>query len=85
MSALFPCDKCGKCCENLNKSPLYSDLNDGTGKCIHYDRGTKFCRIYEHRPEKCNIIASYKYFKDKYSFEEYVQINIDSCRKLKEE
>lgn len=85
MSNLFPCAKCGKCCENLDKSDLYRDLDDGTGKCMHYDKETSLCKIYEHRPEKCNVLVSYKYFKDKYSFEEYLQMNIESCRKLKGE
>ena len=25
---MFKCDKCGKCCRNLHKSPVYANLHD---------------------------------------------------------
>ncbi len=81
----FPCDKCGLCCKNLNKSELYSDLHDGSGICRYFDDETNLCRIYDHRPLKCNILASYDFFKDKYSLDEYIRLNVKECKKLKGE
>ena len=79
----FICDKCGLCCENLNLSHEYDDLNDGTGTCIYFDRETRLCTIYENRPEKCNIEASYYRFENQYSYHDYLKLNYESCRSLK--
>ena len=79
----FKCDKCGKCCENLNLSADYDDLNDGMGVCIYYDRETHLCTIYENRPDKCNVIKSYKSLMDKMSIDEYFELNYMSCKILK--
>ena len=79
----FQCEKCGLCCENLDKSSLYDDLNDGTGICIYYDMNTHLCRIYENRPDKCNVDKYYQYVKEFYTYEEYLELNYESCKRLK--
>lgn len=81
---MFKCDKCGLCCQNLNLNSLYDDLNDGTGTCKYYDRESKLCTIYDRRPEKCNVVAMYKYFSGVLSYEDYIKMNIEVCEKLKE-
>lgn len=81
----FPCDKCGLCCEHLANSPMYRDLDDGSGTCRYFDRQTRLCTIYEHRPLKCNINAGYVFFQDQMSYETYIQMNLNACQKLKEE
>ena len=81
----FVCDKCGLCCERLNLSHEYDDLNDGTGTCIYFDKRKRLCSIYENRPEKCNIEASYYRFKSVLSYEEYLEINYQTCKLFKEE
>lgn len=85
MSVKFDCDKCGKCCQSLNKSHLYDDLNDGTGKCIYYDASTCLCTIYDQRPEKCNVLEMFKYFSTRLTIEEYMNLNKQYCINLKEE
>ena len=81
---MFKCEKCGLCCQNLNLNSLYDDLNDGTGVCIYYNRETRLCNIYEKRPEKCNVDETYKYFAKYMSYENYINMNIEVCKKLKE-
>lgn len=81
---MFSCDKCGKCCENLGCSELYIDLDDGTGSCIFFNKTTRLCNIYDTRPEKCRVDASYKYFKDAMAYETYLALNYEMCKKLKE-
>lgn len=82
----FPCDCCGLCCQNLDKSPLYSDLHNGDGICRHFNQTTKKCTIYDTRPDKCNIDVSYeKYFSGKMTKEKFYELNIVACNKLKEE
>ena len=80
----FRCDKCGLCCQNLKNNPLYSDLDDGTGVCIYYDRATHLCTIYDHRPIKCNVEKAYAEYGFEMPYEEYVELNYEACRKLKE-
>ena len=78
------CDKCGLCCQNLQMSKRYDDLNDGTGTCIHYDTKNHLCRIYKSRPTKCNIEKMYYYFKEYMSWDEYCEQNHKVCLQLKE-
>ncbi len=79
----FPCSKCGICCRNLNGSQVYDDLHSGNGICRYLDLTTNLCKIYDTRPMKCNIIASYIYFKDSMSFNDYIEMNIYACKALK--
>ena len=53
----FACDKCGLCCQNLNRSPIYSSLHDGDGICRYYNSDTHLCTIYDHRPIICKKSA----------------------------
>ena len=81
----FPCDQCGLCCEHLAASALYQDLDDGTGTCRYFDRKTRLCTIYGQRPQKCDVNGGYVWFQEQMSYEEYRQMNIAACEKLKEE
>lgn len=85
MAKKFNCDRCGLCCQNLDRSHLYDDLNSGNGVCKFFDLQNKLCTIYERRPEKCNVSKSYKFFKDICTYEEYLLLNYKSCKILKEE
>lgn len=80
----FVCDKCGLCCQSLKGHELYKDLDDGTGICKYFDKTTNLCNIYYHRLEKCNVEAMYKYFADKLTFNEWINLNIISCQELKQ-
>lgn len=80
----FFCDKCGLCCQNLNRNPIYKNLDDGTGVCKHYDRETRMCLIYNSRPLICNVKLGYELFADKLTYEEYLKMNYDMCKILKE-
>lgn len=81
----FPCDRCGLCCEHLSGIELYQDLDDGTGVCMYFDKKSRLCKIYDRRPEKCNINLGYELFQKQMTYEEYYQANIQGCQKLKEE
>ena len=83
---MFACDKCGMCCRNLNRSPLYIDLDRGDGTCVYLDEITNLCRIYSRRPEKCNVDLIYeKYFKEVISLEEFYMLNYEACKDYKGE
>lgn len=79
---MFKCDQCGQCCRNLDKSPVYAELDSGNGICKYLDG--KQCTIYEERPLLCRIDESYKVFFSKImTLNEYYAINYEVCKKLK--
>lgn len=79
---MFPCDQCGCCCRNLALSPLYAELDRGDGVCKYLNGN--LCGIYETRPLLCRVDESYEaFFKEVMSLEEYYQLNLDACQKLK--
>ena len=81
----YPCIKCGSCCRSIDRSDIYSDLDNGHGICIYFNQNTSQCNIYENRPEKCRINEMYKYFKESMSYEEYIKLNIEGCKSLRRE
>ena len=79
---MFPCDRCGECCRNLQLSELYSELDRGDGVC-RYLVGN-LCSIYSSRPLLCRIDESYDYFfKNSMTREEFYRANLQVCSKLK--
>jgi Fe-S-cluster containining protein len=79
---MFSCDECGECCRNLDKSPIYAELDSGNGVCKYIEGN--LCSIYEDRPLLCRIDESYEaYFKGVMSQEEYYRLNYEWCIKLK--
>lgn len=81
---MFKCDKCGACCKNLDKSPVYDKLNSGNGVC-KYLVGN-LCSIYENRPLLCRVDESYEIlFKDTMARSEYYKLNYKFCDKLKKQ
>ena len=79
---IFPCTACGACCRNLSHSSLYADLDRGDGICRHFDINTNLCRIYETRPIICRVTEMFEAFEDHLTWEEYVDLNLQSCREL---
>lgn len=81
---MFTCDKCGACCRNLNRSPVYANLDIGNGVC-RYLAGN-LCSIYEDRPLLCRVDESYEAFFEGYmTKEEFYNMNYAYCKILKEE
>ena len=64
---------------------MFTEMDDGTGVCIHYDRETRKCQIYESRPLICNVDRFYEtYLQDKMSREEFYEMNYAACRRMQE-
>lgn len=79
---MFFCDKCGECCRNLNKSPIYDNLHDGSGVCKYLEGN--ICSIYDERPILCRVNESYNiFFKDAMTLDKYYKLNYEFCMKLK--
>ena len=81
---MFYCDKCGACCMNLQKSKLYGELDRGDGICIHFNVETKLCKIYDSRPDICNVDKMYQLcFANQMPLNQYYQLNHQVCILLK--
>ena len=80
---IFPCTACGACCRNLSHAPLYAGLDRGDGICRHFDVGANLCHIYEIRPKICRVTEMFEAFEDRLTWEEYVDLNLQSCRELR--
>jgi Fe-S-cluster containining protein len=75
---MFECDKCGECCRNLDKSPLYAELDRGDGTCRYLEGN--LCSIYETRPLICRVDEGYNaFFKDTMTIEEFYSENYKMC------
>ena len=42
---IFPCDKCGICCNHINEIPELHSFDSGNGRCIHL-LDNNLCAIY---------------------------------------
>ena len=81
----FKCDCCGLCCRHIDRSPLLKNFDRGDGVCKFLSE-KNLCKIYKNRPDFCNVEVGYKkYFSEKWSWEEFLKKNYESCEELKRE
>lgn len=80
---MFSCDRCGICCQHINRIADLAEFDNGEGICIHLTVD-KRCDIYKNRPLICNVDKYYSLvMSDKMTKQEWYAINTDSCLKLK--
>ena len=60
---MFPCTRCGLCCQNISTIPELRELDLGNGICKYFNAIDNSCIIYKNRPDICRID---KMFKNKY-------------------
>lgn len=83
---MFTCDACGTCCTKLHKNALYKNLDRGDGVCIHFNKNTNLCEIYETRPIICRVDEMYWLYYYKYlDIGAYYSLNYESCRIIQSE
>lgn len=77
------CSHCkAYCCRVIGK--ILPELDRGDCACIFLTNDNK-CEIYNDRPLICNTVKLYnKYFKDKYTIEEWNEMNRKGCEALRE-
>lgn len=81
----FPCQQCGACCKQVNLSAQTAFLDRGDGICLHLDLKSSLCKIYNERPEVCNVQKYYeKYLSDQYTWPDFIEINLIACKQLYE-
>lgn len=79
------CSNCtALCCRQMGK--IIPEFDRGDTICKYLDEDTNKCTIYEQRPFICDTVRIYnKYFKDKYTPEEWNEINQRACESLNEQ
>lgn len=80
----FKCNRCGACCKNISYVEEASFLDRGDGVCKYYSDDKKMCTIYDFRPEICRVDKVYKRFKDKMTWDQYVDLSYESCEQLRD-
>lgn len=79
---MFKCDKCGACCRNLDKSPIYEGMYNGDGICCYLSGND--CSIYENRPLICRVDDSYEaFFSNEMIYDDYLELTYQCCKILK--
>ena len=64
----FPCNKCGKYCQNVGKSLQTKFLDSGDSTYVHFDEVTNFCKIYKDRSLICRVEDYHRtYLTNQYS------------------
>ena len=83
MKEKFKCIQCGLCCKNIDYIKELKEFDLGNGTCKYLDLRTNKCKIYNQRPDICNIEKSYDnhYYKI-YTEEEYLKLNYEGCQLL---
>ena len=76
----FLCSQCGACCRNVQGSGLPHDEN---GVCLHLNKETNKCSIYENRPEACRVDKMFEnHYKHQMSKKEFFILNTKACHAL---
>lgn len=81
----FVCERCGACCRCMELVAECAFLSNGKGSCKYYSDEKKECIIYDFRPEICNVTKMYyKRFKDKMTWEEYINKSHKACQSIRD-
>lgn len=78
----FPCTSCGACCKYLHLAEELKEFDRGDGVCIHLYEATNHCKIYETRPDICNIQTQYRLDYSDTPWSEFVIENLQVCEAL---
>lgn len=81
---MFPCDRCGLCCQHVTLSDETKELDRGDGVCRNFDEELKLCRVYEDRPLICRVREQYETnYRSRFTWSQFVEINQQACKILK--
>ena len=77
------CGNCkAYCCRIAGR--IMKELDRGDGICLYLNSDNK-CEIYDSRPFICNTDRVYeKYFRNRYTAEQWKEMNLKSCEELRE-
>ena len=79
----YPCERCGRCCRHVNSVDEMKNFDRGDGVC-KFLSAENLCEIYSTRPPLCNGEFVYKKFFAGITVEEFHEIILQLCRRLRE-
>lgn len=80
---MFPCTKCGICCQNISFIDELKDYDMGNGVCKYFNNITKSCAVYESRPDICKIDKMYELkFHTLFTKNEFYKLNAYACNEM---
>ena len=80
---MFPCTKCGVCCQSISNIPELKNNDLGNGVCRYFDNLTNECTIYDTRPTVCRIDTMYEVKYNKYFTKQaFYLMNAEACNLL---
>ena len=82
---MFPCTSCGLCCQNISNIKELKEFDLGNGVCKYFNHIDNSCKIYQDRPDICQVdkmfdIKYHKYFTK----EEFYIENAKVCNNLQD-
>jgi len=82
---MFPCTKCGLCCQHISGVEELKEFDLGNGVCKYFNYKDNGCKIYKNRPLICRVDEMYeKYYKNLFSRREFYIENAKICNRLQE-
>lgn len=82
---IFPCSKCGICCQNITGIEELESYDMGNGTCKYFDISSDMCTIYDTRPNICRIDKMFDLkYKKSFSKLEFYNLNAKACNELQE-
>jgi len=81
----FPCTGCGLCCQNISTIKELHSFDLGNGVCKYLNLLDNSCKIYENRPDICQVDKMFKIkYSNYFSKDEFYIENAKVCNALQE-
>jgi len=82
---MFPCTKCGLCCQHISGIEELKDFDLGNGICKYFNNIDNICSIYDTRPDICRIDKMYEIkYKNFFTKNDFYIENAKVCNELQE-
>jgi Fe-S-cluster containining protein len=80
---MFPCTSCGVCCQNISHIKELNGYALDNGICKYFDSHINGCKIYDTRPDICQVDKMFelKYHKE-FTKEEFYRLNAEACNRM---
>lgn len=83
---MFPCTKCGLCCQNISRIKELQNYDLGNGVCKYFDNNMNSCMIYDKRPNICQVDKMFEIeYHKQYTKDKFYLINANACNELQQQ
>ena len=82
---MFPCSKCGLCCQNISGIKELKEFDLGNGVCKYFNTANNECKIYNDRPNICRVDTMFTLqYHNNFTKKEFYIENAKVCNYLQE-